>query len=78
MTLVVPSSYTNHLDCHFRETMTSNRCWLPSLIDSPIDISSQGSYNVLLTLSGLVQAQHIGVTLQSHLFGTKMTALVLW
>ena len=58
--------------------MTLNHCWFPSLLDSPTNISSKGLYNVLLTLDGLAQAQHIGTMLQSHLFGIEMKALVLW
>jgi len=76
-TLVVSLNYTNHLVCHLRVTTTSNHCWFPSLLDSPIDISSQGSYNVSLTLASLAQARHVYTTLQSHLFGTETKALIL-
>jgi len=74
-TLVVPSHYTNHLACRFRVATTSDHCWLPSPLDSPTDISSQGSYNVPPTLAGLVQARC--TALQSHLFGTEMKVLAL-
>ena len=57
---------------------TSNHCWLPSLLDSSTGISSQKSYSVPLFLAGLTQVQHIGATLQSHLFGTELKTLALW
>jgi len=74
-TLVVPPNYTNQLACHFRVMTTSNYCWFSSLFNSPTDISSQGSYNVAM-FPGLVQAQHLGTTLQSHLFGTNADCVV--
>ena len=76
--MVVLTIYTNHFACRFRVTTTSNHCWFSSLLDSPTDISSQGSYNVPLTPASLTQVAEDGTTLQSHLFGTEMKALALW
>ena len=61
--------------CYFQVTTTSNHCWLHSLLDSPTDTSSQGLYNVFLIPAQT--PQHLCTALQSHLFGTKMKALVL-
>ena len=55
-----------------------SHCWFPSPLDSSTNISSQGSYNVFLTLVTLAHPQDIGTALQSHLFGTEIKVLVLW
>ena len=68
------SHYTNHFACRFQVTVPSTDCWLPSLVN----ISSQGSYNVPLTLAGLAQTLHPFALLQRPLFGERQRCLNLY
>ena len=57
---------TDHFTCHFQATPISTHYWPLSLLNSPINISLQGSYNVLLTI--LVNGAGNSFPLPIHIF----------